>query len=345
MEVTSIATTSAGGKPATESPQIRWLLIAAVAPIAWGSTYFVTHWLLPADVPLWGSVFRALPAGILLLILSRRMPRGSWWWKSLVLGLLNVSVFFVLLYVAAQLLPTTVASTIMAASPLALMLTAWLIVRERPRVLHLAGAALGIAGVALMVLTGVAAVNPLGVAASVTGMLLSSVGYMLDRRWSGQVEVLPATAWQLIAGGALLVPFAAVIEGAPPVLEAPALAGFVYVSVVATAIAYLCWFTALRRLPAGTVGLIGLLNPVTGVALGSLAAGEVLSGRQFGGMALVLAGVLLGQPIVASLLKRMPPRGRPSATIGRQDPAPRSEVPHVAPESREDLLSQHGGPR
>ena len=57
----------------------------------------------------------------------------------------------------------------------------------------------------------------------------------------------------------------------------------------------MAWFGGLRHLPAATVGLIGLLNPVTGVLLGTLLAGEVLAGRQLLGMALVLGAILVGR--------------------------------------------------
>jgi hypothetical protein len=43
------------------------------------------------------------------------------------------------------------------------------------------------------------------------------------------------------------------------------------------------------------VGIIGLLNPLTGVLLGTLAAAEPFGPRQFAGAALVLAGVLIGR--------------------------------------------------
>lgn len=67
---------------------------------------------------------------------------------------------------------------------------------------------------------------------------------------------------------------------------------------VATALAFAAWFAGLRHLPAATVGLVGLLNPVTGVLLGTVIAGEVLTVRQLCGLVLVLAGVLLGRPVV-----------------------------------------------
>lgn len=274
----------------------RWVAVTAVAPVAWGANYFVTHEYLPADSPLYGAALRALPAGLVLLALCRQRPRGAWWWRSGVLGLLNVSVFFVLVYAASQLLLTSVASTVMAVSPLTMMLIAWPLVSERPQVRHLAGAAIGLAGVCLMLFTGAGGASVPGVLASAAAVLVSSFGHILSKRWSADADVLASTAWQLTAGGLFLLPFAAAVEGSPPELSASALLAFGYVSLVATALAFVAWFTGLRHLPAGTVGLIGLLNPVTGVLLGTAVAGEVLSGRQLGGLALVLAGVVLGRP-------------------------------------------------
>ncbi|WP_199823317.1 EamA family transporter [Streptomyces sp. NRRL WC-3742] len=276
---------------------VRWVALTALAPVAWGANYYVTHRFLPPDSPLYGAALRALPAGLVLLALCRRRPRGAWWWRSAVLGLLNVSVFFVLVYAASQLLSTSIASTVMALSPLAMMLIAWALVSERPGRAHLAGAGIGLGGVCLMLLTGAGEVSVPGVLAAAAAMLVSSFGHILTKRWNTDgTEVLASTAWQLTAGGLFLLPVAALVEGPPPALPAPALLAFGYVSLVATALAFVAWFTGLRHLPAGTVGLVGLLNPVTGVLLGTAVAGEVLTVQQLCGLALVLAGVVLGRP-------------------------------------------------
>jgi probable blue pigment (indigoidine) exporter len=273
----------------------RWVLLTAVAPVTWGSTYYVTREFLPADHPLWGSVLRALPAGLLLLAVTRLLPTGRWWWRSLVLGTLNLGAFFVLVYLAAQLLPSSLASTLMALSAAVMMLLAWPLLGERPTLLPLAGVVTGLVGVALMLLTGREQVDLVGVGASVVAMVSSSVGFILTKRWGSGVPVLALTSWQLVAAGLVLVPVALVVEGPFPTFTTQAWGAHAYLAVVGTAVAYAAWFTGLKHLPAGTVGLVGLLNPVVGVLLGTLVAREVLSVQQVVGIVLVLGGVLLGR--------------------------------------------------
>jgi len=291
------------------------LALTAIAPVAWGSTYYVTREYLPGDAALWGGVFRALPAGLILLLICRRLPRGSWWWKSLVLGTLNIGAFFALVYAVAQLLPSSIAATTMAVSAGVLMLLAWPLLGERPKRWPLIGAALGFLGVAIMVFDGQSKISMLGILLSLTAMGISSLGFILAKKWSSGQPIVDTTAWQLVAGGLLLLPFAWLIQGPPPALDRQAVLGFGYLSVVATAIAFLAWFSGLRHLPSGTVGLLGLLNPVAGVILGTLLAAESLGIQSLGGMALVLSGVLLGL-----LANRAQPRTSPRDRVHAATP-------------------------
>ena len=277
----------------------RAVLITAIAPVAWGATYFVTHLLLPADSPLWGSALRALPAGILLLLIARRLPRGIEWARSALLGLLNVGGFFLLLYFAAQLLPTSVASSIMAASPLVLALFAWALAGQRPTARMFAGAAVGILGVLLLVAGGVGAIDAWGVAASAAGLIASSIGFVLSKRWGATAAPVAESAWQLTAGGVMLLVVALLVEGTPPALDGGGWLGVAYVTLIGTALANVAWFYGLEHLKAGTVGIIGLLNPVTGVLLGVLLGGETLAPPQLIGIVLVLGGIGFGVTGVA----------------------------------------------
>ncbi len=250
---------------------------------------------LPDGAPLWSAALRALPAGVILLAVARRLPSGSWLWKSLVLGLLNFGAFFVLVYLAAQLLPTSVAASVMALAPVALSMLAIPLLRQRPTAYMLIGAVLGVVGVGLLVGLGASRIDPLGVAISLLALLLSSLGAILATKWRDDLPLVATTSWQLVAGGLMLLVAAIVVEGAPPAMTSTNVLAYGAISLVATAIAFLCWFAGLRHLPAGTVGIIGLLNPVTGVLLGVLLAAESLASSQWWGLALVAAALVLGR--------------------------------------------------
>lgn len=307
------------------SMETNWRILAttAIAPIAWGSGYYVTETFLPPDRPLFGAMVRALPFGLLLLAFRPRLPTGDWWWRAAVLGILNVGAFFVLIFVAAYRLPGGMAATLTATSPIAIMLLAWLLVRERPHIASLAGAVVGAAGVALLVLRAGFAADPVGVAASLGAVAMSSLGYVLIKRWRAPVDLLTLTAWQLVAGGLVLLPIALVVEGAPPPIDARAVGGFLFLGLVATLLANVMWFRGLRDLPAAAVSLVGLLNPVAGTVVGVALAGEAFGAPQAAGMSLVLLGVVAGQPAVLAAVRR---RRRTDAP----EPADTEELVRVA---------------
>lgn len=277
-----------------EDTRFRWVLVTAIAPIAWGSTYFVTGQFLPHDAPWWGAALRAAPAAVILLLITRRLPHGVWWWRAAVLGALNVVGLFVLVYVAGVLLPSSVAATVMSLSAAVMLLMSWMILRVRARGIAIVGSVIGITGVAIMVGFNAQDLNLWGVVASIGGMVSSSLGFVLTARWAGGVRMLDVTSWQLAAGAIMLLVIAGIVEGAPPALTAQEMLGFGYLSVVATALAFVAWFTGIQHLGPGVVGVIGLLNPVTGVLLGVLLAGEVFGVKEAVGVALVVAGIVLG---------------------------------------------------
>lgn len=302
------------------SMETKWRVLAltAIAPVAWGSGYYVVDTFLPPDRPLFGATVRALPFGLLILALRPALPQGVWWWRVALLGTINIGAFFGLLFVVSYRLPGGMAATLTATSPLAIMGLAWLLAGDRPRIVSLAGAVVGIAGVALLVLRSPSAVDAVGVTAALAAVLLSSTGFVLVKRWPPPVDMLTYTGWQLVAGGIVLLPVAILVEGAPPPLGARELLGFAWLGLVATVLSYVVWFRGLQRLPAAAVGLVGLLNPVAGTITGVALAGERLVGWQVVGIALVLAGVVAGQPALADRLaqrRRAPSAERGPATV------------------------------
>lgn len=282
--------------------KLRVALLTAFTPAAWSTTYYVTTEFLPPDRPLFSGLIRALPVGLVILAFTRELPRGIWWLRALVLGVLNIGAFFTLIFLAAYRLPGGLAATLTAIAPIMMMLMAWVLIRERPHVLSILGAVIGFAGVALLVLRAGFVVDTVGVIASLAAITMASLGFILVKRWTPPVSLVTFTGWQLVAGGLALLPVALIVEGPPPSLDARAVGGFLWICVIGTGLAYVVWFNGLRQLEAGSVALIGLLNPVVGTLIGVVLAGEAFGMTQALGMALVLGGVLLGQPAVRDRL-------------------------------------------
>jgi probable blue pigment (indigoidine) exporter len=166
-----------------QASRTRLTLAAAVAPLTWGSTYAVTTQWLPSGEPLFTATMRALPAGLLLLAVTRRLPFGVWWWRAAVLGTLNIGAFFALLFVAAYRLPGGMAAVLGAIQPLIVAGLSVPILRQRPSRLTLLAGAVGVGGVALVVLQAVTRPDPIGVAAGLGGAAAMAGGIVLGKRW------------------------------------------------------------------------------------------------------------------------------------------------------------------
>lgn len=291
--------------------------LAAVAPISWGTTYLVTTEFLPPDRPLLSGVLRTLPAGLAVLLLTRTLPRGRWWWRSAVLGLLNIGAFNALLFVAAYRLPGGVAATLTSMQPLLVAGLAVVLLGERPTTWRLGWGVAGVAGVALMVLRGEASFDVLGVVAGVAAAASMATGIVLTKRW-GQPNgagLLSFTGWQLTAGGLLLVPLAVTGEGSLPELDTAAVGGYAWLAIVGTLVAYVLWFQGVGRLPVAAVSFLVLLSPVVATALGWLVLGQPLTTLQAVGFVVAMVSIVGAQltPQAARALLSTTPRTGHSA--------------------------------
>ncbi|MEN5065689.1 EamA family transporter [Achromobacter aegrifaciens] len=271
------------------------LLLTALAPAIWGSTYVVTTLMLPQDYPLTVAMLRALPAGFLLLLIVRQLPQGIWWLRAFILGALNFSVFWALLFVAAYRLPGGVAATLGAVQPLVVILLARSLLGTPVRGLSVLAALGGLGGVALLVLTPKAALDPVGIAAGLISAASMALGTVLSRRWQPPVSALTFTSWQLTAGGILLAPLAFAAEPALPPLTALNVAGIAYLGLIGAALTYVLWFRGVARLEPAVVSSLGFLSPITAVLLGWGMLGQQLSAAQIAGMVIVVASVWLSQ--------------------------------------------------
>jgi probable blue pigment (indigoidine) exporter len=296
-------------------------LRTSLAPLVWGTSYLTTTELLPPGRPLFAATVRALPAGLLLLALHGRavrsaLPRGSWWWRSGILGALNIGAFFALLFVTAARLPGGVAAVLTASQALLVVVLSGPVLGQRVGPLQAGAAVAGVAGIALVVLTPSARLDTLGVVAGLGAAVATALGIVLTRRWGSPVDLLTFTGWQLVAGGLVLLPLLVTVEGLPSSVPLRGWLGLAWLAVPGGAIAYALWFDGIAHLRAVAVSSLALLAPVTAAVLGWVVLGQRLGVVQLLGAALTLGAVLALQ-------------GRPPAPPA--SPPSRLVVPEAAP--------------
>ena len=267
------------------------IFTTACAPLIWGSTYLVTTEFLPPDRPLTAALLRVLPAGLLLLMYARVLPRRSEWSTVILLGILNIGFFQAMLFVAAYRLPGGLAAVLSSTQTLMVLLLTWLIGKTMPPKAAWLWAAAGVAGIALMVLSPQARYDAWGIAAALSGAASMSLGVYLSKHRRTSLPVLAFAGWQLLVGGLCLLPAALLAEPPLPALTLANIGGYLYLCLFGAVLAYVLFFSGLARLSPAVVSSLGLLSPVCAFALGWLFLGQGMDGKSLLGFALALLSI------------------------------------------------------
>lgn len=268
------------------------IVLTALVPCIWGSTFVVTTELLPESGAFTNASIRALVAGFLLLLLNREFPKKEWLWKIAIAGALNFSIFWWLLFVAAYRLPGGVAATVGSIQPLIVYaLTVWLLNAELNWRIYVV-ACCGILGVAMLAITPAARIDLIGISAAIGGAFSMALGVVLTKRWQMKVSPLSFAAWQLIVGGALLLPVAIILEEPFTPMTANNLVGHLFLGVIGGAVTYAIWFKGISFLGPVIPTTLGFFSPLTAMVLGWLILDQTLTIIQILGAVMVLGSVI-----------------------------------------------------
>ena len=275
------------------------ILVTAIAPTLWGTTYIVTTELLPPDRPFIAACLRLLPAGIILLLISRHIPLRSEWPRIIILAILNFAIFHVLLFTAAYRLPGGLAAVVGAIQPLLMMFLIWFVDGRKPAHIALIASIFGVLGMAVLLLSPNSTWDFIGIMAAATGAVLMTCGIFLARRWRTDMPLLAFTGWQLFIAGILLVPLAWFIDPPLSQLTSNHILGYGYLSIVGTALAYTLWFNGIARISPVAISSLGLLSPISAVIIGWVVLSESITGIALIGLIAVLLRVLTVQWVMA----------------------------------------------
>ena len=277
------------------------ILLTMLTPLIWGSTYIVTTELLPPNQPFLAALLRVLPAGLILVAYTRILPKGKDWLKIAVLGILNVGLMQVMIFVAAYRLPGGLAAILAAIQPIIVMILMSVIAKAQlPKAAWIAGVT-GFLGMSIMLYSPNMQVDMIGVIAALTGALSMACGTFFSRYWKVDLPLFAFTGWQLLFAGFFILPIFLVMEKWP-VMTATNVAGYIYLCLFGAVIAYILWFQGIKQLSPAIVSSLGLLTPVSAFFLGWIFLNQKLSWVSLVGLVIILSSIYvvqrsLGRPV------------------------------------------------
>lgn len=279
----------------TTLPRSLWALLALLT-LAWGLNWPMMKLAL-AELPVWtfrgacvaaGSIglFAIARAGGLPLRLARHQR-----WRVAATAFFNITLWNVLIGYGLTLLPSGRSAILAYTMPLWTVLLSVYALNERLTTRRIAGLALGLAGLALLLGTEFAVLRaaPVG-ALLVLGAAVSwAIGTVLMKRYPTDLPTTSFVAWQLAIGGLPIVLGALVLDWGTwrPISVGPTI-GLLYNMFVAFIFCHWAWFKIATSAPAGVASLSTMMIPVVGVFSGMLVLGEQPKWPEFAALGLVL---------------------------------------------------------
>lgn len=284
------------------------LLVAAVAFtfLAWASAFVVIRGVGPfldgGPLALGRLVVGALALGILVLAArSWVWPTRREWWQLVVYGVAWFGAYNVALNTAEQTLDAGTAAMIVGIGPILIALGAGLFLGEGIPTWLAIGAAVAFAGVVLIgvgTLLASGAAHPfdlLGAVLALVAAVTYAVGVLTQKPVVRRIPAIQATFLGCLIGLVVCLPFTPALVTQLAVAPPEAWWGTVYLGIVPTALAFTTWAYALKRMPAGQLGIASYTAPPLATLMGFLAFGEIPHPLALVGGVICLAGVALSR--------------------------------------------------
>jgi probable blue pigment (indigoidine) exporter len=245
--------------------------------------------------PLLIATTRSLCGGLLILLVFRRLPPRTWYWRILTLGTVNIALVFALFFISAARVQGGIIAVLMSLSPFWAALVGWPLLGERPQTRRFVLIGVGIIGISLLVKASASSLDPVGVIAGIAASCCMGCGVVLVKKWDRPAPLLVFAGWQLLVGGLLLTGLTLATEGLPPPLTGSDVAGLTYLVLIATVMAYPAWFSGIERIGAQRTAMLLLLVPVVAFVIDVSLLGKPLTVLQVVGVLIVFACLVLDQ--------------------------------------------------
>ncbi|WBY01728.1 drug/metabolite exporter YedA [Ramlibacter tataouinensis] len=277
----------------------RSLLLPALLAcyLVWGSTYLAIRLALASFPPFFQMGTRFLCAGALLAgwvaLRGGAWPTARQWAHAGVVGTLMLGLGMGLTASAEQHVGSGLVAAFIAVVPLLVGL--WgLLFGQRPGRLEIAGMAVGLAGVLLLMRGASFGASPQALASIGAATLAWSLGSVLSTTRLPPAPGAAGFASQMLCGGVVLMAASMALGERPQWPPQPlAVAAWVYLVVAGSLVAFSAYLYLLAHASPALATSYAFVNPVIALLLGVTVGAEAVSASEWGACAVVLAGVVL----------------------------------------------------
>ena len=276
---------------------LRDICLALLVVTVWGINFVFIRWGVEAVPPLFMTGLRYLAAALPAIFFVRR-PNVR---LAILVGYgLAIGVAqFGLLFMAISLgMPAGLASLVMQVQAFFTFALAILFLGERLNGSQLLGAVVAFAGIAVIALERLELPMLLPLLMCVLAALFWGVANIITKK-AGPVDMFGFVVWSSLVPPIPLFALSMLIEGPQAVAHALThistlgLLSIGFNAYGATLIGFGLWSVLLGRHPAATIAPFSLLVPVAGMVSAALLLGEIVTGLEVAGSALVFAGLLV----------------------------------------------------
>lgn len=274
----------------------RVVLGYAVLYFVWGSTYLAMRIGAESLPPFLLAAARFVVAGVVLLVIALARGEGLQtrreWGRAGVVALFllvggNGSVTW-----AVQRVPSGVAALLVATTPVWLSFFA----RERVTARLVAGLALGLAGIGLLVgqgALGAGSIDPWGALVLVVASMAWAIGSLVQRAGNA-TSAAAGTGMQMLLGALFLLLISAAADERLDVAQVSArsLAALAYLTVAGSLVGFTTYAWLMKTQPASRVATYAYVNPVVAVLLGAWLADEPITPRVLLAAVIIIGGVV-----------------------------------------------------
>jgi drug/metabolite transporter (DMT)-like permease len=269
-----------------------------VTIVAWASAFPAIRAGLVAFGPLELGAARfaiaAVPAALFLLVTRPALPRWSEAWRFFVGGLFFVALYTTLLNLGEQTVSSGPASFIINVNPIITAALAMVFLGERFGRGAWLGTAVSFAGIGLIALgEGDDLRIDAGALLILGSALCNSITTVVQKPLFARHKALTVSAWNMVIGALLLVPFLPNAIAQSQVASTEAMVAAIYLGIVPSLIAYASWNIVLSRLPASRASNFMYCVPPVATLMGFAWLGEAPSALSLVGGAMALGGVIL----------------------------------------------------